>query len=74
MPTEHSLTSINTMCHTRLNAQLDGLSNGICLVVLRLVGGGAATKSLVTATLKNALFDFLAQNSATAGGIWRAGV
>ena len=54
VPTEHSLTSINTMCHTRLNAQLDGLSNGICLVVLRLVGGGAANKSLVSTMLKNA--------------------
>ena len=74
VPTEHSPTSLNTMCPTWLNAQLEVLSNGICLIVLRLVGGGAASKSLVTATLKNTFFDFLAQNSATAGGIWRAGV
>ena len=72
--TEHSPTGFNTMCPTRLDAQLDGLSNYVGQNSVGLVGGGAASKSLLTATLKNTFFDFLAQNSATAGGIWRAGV
>ena len=74
VPTEHSPTRFNTMCSTWLNAQLDWLSKNVGQNSVWLVGGGAASKSLVTATLKNTFFDFLAQNSATAGGIWRAGV
>ena len=74
VPTEHSPTGHNTMCPTRLDAQLDGLSKYVGQNSARLVGLGARNKSLVSATLKNTFFDFLAQNSATAGGIWRAGV
>ena len=74
MPTENSPASFTLLRPTWLDAQLDGLSKYVGQNSVKLVGGGAASKSLVTATLKNTFFDFLAQNSATAGGIWRAGV
>ena len=74
MPRKHSLTILTLLRPTWLNAQLDGLSTYVGRNSVRLVGLGTANQSLVTAMLKNTFFDFLAQNSATAGGIWRAGV
>ena len=58
VPTEHSPTKHNTMCPTWLNAQLDGLSTYVGRNCVWLVGGGAASKSLVTATLKNTFSTF----------------
>ena len=53
-PTKHSLTILALFCPTRLDAQLDELSKYVGQNCVRLVGGGATSKSLVSTTLKNA--------------------
>ena len=55
-PTKHSLTILALFCPTWLDAQLDELSKYVGQNCVRLVGGGATSKSLVSTTLKNAFF------------------